>query len=73
MDISRWHRTTSLLALSLSIDTALRMDNGRYEPVCDSSCKDKSPRRYRAQRRGANSLAALAIAPSARREPVAAS
>ena len=73
MDISLWHRTTSLLALGLSIDIALRKDNGRDEPICDSPCKDANPRRYPVRRRGSSSLAALAISTRTRRERVPAS
>ena len=73
MDISLWHRTTSLLALGLSIDSALRKNNGRYEPVCDS-VKGANPRRYQTRHRDRpDSLAALAISTRTGRERVPAS
>jgi len=74
MDISLWHRTTSLLALGLSIDNALRKDDSRYEAACDLSRKDTNPRRYRTRPQGhSNSLAALAISTRTRRDRVPAS
>ena len=41
MDISRWHRNTSLLALSLSIDSAFRGDDGPHESKAQTIRKDR--------------------------------
>jgi len=71
MNVSHWHRNTSLLALSLSIDSALRIDRGRGQPICDSYAEDEGSEKHRAQCGESKSRAAVAISASTRRERVA--
>ena len=61
MDISRWHRNTSLLALSLSIDNALGRDNSRNGAICDLPRKEKNARSGRPLHRGSESQRALTV------------
>lgn len=73
MDISRWYRNTSLLALSLSINSALRVDNNRNEAIRDLAGEKEKPRRYQDSSKGSKSRAVVALPARMRRESVPAS
>jgi len=62
MDISRWHRNTSLLSMSLSIDSAFRKQDRDADVALVPVRKDKS------RREGATVRAAATRTPRVRRE-----
>jgi hypothetical protein len=67
MDISRWHHDTSLLALSLSIDSALRSKGESPSEVFDKHLS----RRLRLNKREDRAAIARPAAPTySRRQPV---
>jgi hypothetical protein len=61
MEISRWHRNTSLLALSLSIDSVLQGESG-LTPI-----KSEKARKRTVRGRRSRTKAVLGLAPATRR------